>query len=153
MEVGPDGPHLARCRNVGFGLAQPQARRGTDLGLQPRRCPVRRGFEHLRKIVDVMPNDSELRHVADVVARLGQCYPQISAAEIDCLVQGIYERFANARIREFIPLLVERAAREEIQEHRVEAVSRTALRPVVIFELPAEGVSETSGATSGRAGS
>lgn len=58
--------------------------------------------------------DAERQSIANVVARLVSCHPGITMADMDCLVQSIYERFVDARVRDFIPLLVERRAREEL---------------------------------------
>ena len=61
--------------------------------------------------------DSERHQVAKIAERLAHCHPGISPADMDCLVQSIYARFSDAHVRDFIPLLVERRAKEQIEAH------------------------------------
>ncbi|ETD31401.1 three-helix bundle dimerization domain-containing protein [Williamsia sp. D3] len=58
--------------------------------------------------------DGERRQIAAVAKRLGDSHPKIATADVDRLVQTIYDRFLDARVRDFIPLLVERRAREAL---------------------------------------
>jgi hypothetical protein len=54
-----------------------------------------------------------LRHVA---ARLAQQFPELSAKEIDRAVTGHYTAFEHSPIRDFVPMLVERATRQQLTE-------------------------------------
>jgi hypothetical protein len=58
--------------------------------------------------------DTEHQSIAKVVRRLVDCHPGTSTADMESLVWSIHERFAHARIRDFVPLLVERSAREAL---------------------------------------
>lgn len=52
--------------------------------------------------------------IREVTARLAKRFPDRPAAEIDTAVCSQYRRFTEARIRDFIPVLVERAARDDL---------------------------------------
>jgi hypothetical protein len=54
-----------------------------------------------------------LRHVA---ARLAQQFPELPAEEIDQAVTGHYAAFEHSPIRDFVPVLVERATRQQLAE-------------------------------------
>lgn len=58
--------------------------------------------------------DDERRQVAHVVERLHVRHPAIAIADIEQIAQAIYCRFAQARVRDYVPLLVERAAQDHI---------------------------------------
>jgi hypothetical protein len=49
-----------------------------------------------------------------VERRLADKYPEFSADYIAAVVQHVYARFRWSRVRNFIPLLVERRAAEEL---------------------------------------
>jgi len=55
-----------------------------------------------------------------VRARLAQQFPDRSADEIDHAVTAHYDTFTDSPIRDFVPVLVERAARRQLtqQAHR-----------------------------------
>ncbi|MFZ2173363.1 MAG: hypothetical protein WAW17_04895 [Rhodococcus sp. (in: high G+C Gram-positive bacteria)] len=63
-----------------------------------------------------MTADDELLQVEKVIARLITRYPSISPADIEDAVRTIHKRFATGRIRDFVPLLVEKAARRDIAD-------------------------------------
>lgn len=69
-----------------------------------------------------MTGDDELLQVEQVIERLITRYPSVSAADIEHTVRGIHGRFENGRIRDYVPLLVEKAARRAISDQ----VSETA---------------------------
>lgn len=53
-----------------------------------------------------------------VVARLVRQFPELSAEDIDRAVYGQYDRFDGSPIRDFVPVLVERATRRQLtQDH------------------------------------
>lgn len=52
--------------------------------------------------------------IREVIARLAKRFPDRPAAEIDTAVSSQYRRFTDARIRDFIPVLVERAVRDDL---------------------------------------
>jgi len=58
-----------------------------------------------------MVKTDEATQIAEVIARVVATYPDHSAADITQVVQTLHAGFDNAKIREFVPLLVEREAR------------------------------------------
>ncbi|KQR94180.1 hypothetical protein M1742_24920 [Salmonella enterica subsp. enterica serovar Typhimurium] len=56
----------------------------------------------------------ETEPLADVVRRLHQRFPAIPTERVADAVMAAYYRFDGARIRDFIPVLVERAARNTL---------------------------------------
>ena len=51
-----------------------------------------------------------------VVGRLGGQFPELPPDEIERTVRVKYESFADSPIRDFVPVLVERAARRQLAE-------------------------------------
>ncbi|MDN3458028.1 MULTISPECIES: three-helix bundle dimerization domain-containing protein [Rhodococcus] len=66
-----------------------------------------------------MTGDEELLHVQRVITRLISRYPNVPPPEIENRVRTIHQRFAGCRIRDFVPLLVEKAARHEISNRMI----------------------------------
>jgi hypothetical protein len=59
-------------------------------------------------------------HVAikQVVARLAEAFtPTVPDEEISETVERIHHRFDGSKVRDFVPLLVENAARKELRTH------------------------------------
>ncbi|MFD3426930.1 three-helix bundle dimerization domain-containing protein [Nocardia fluminea] len=67
-----------------------------------------------------MLNDNEAAQIAQVIERLIAHFPAQSPAEIELLVRRIHERFIDARVRDFVPLLVEKAARHTVGVYPIE---------------------------------
>lgn len=65
-----------------------------------------------------MTEISEQLLIADVERRLISKYPHIPVDQIGGAVQGALARFEHSRIRDFVPLLVERHARAELANMR-----------------------------------
>lgn len=61
-----------------------------------------------------MTGDDELLQVEQAIARLIARYPSISPVDIEHAVRTIHQRFADGKVRDFVPLLVEKAARRDI---------------------------------------
>jgi hypothetical protein len=61
-----------------------------------------------------MTGDDELLQVEHVIARLIARYPSVSPVDIEHAVRTIHRRFADGKVRDFVPLLVEKAARRDI---------------------------------------
>ncbi|AQA21725.1 hypothetical protein BTZ20_4198 [Rhodococcus sp. MTM3W5.2] len=61
-----------------------------------------------------MAGDDELLQVEHVIARLIARYPSASPIDIAHTVWTIHQRFADGKVRDFVPLLVEKAARRDI---------------------------------------
>ncbi len=66
---------------------------------------------------------SEDQRMAEVLSRLVSQHPSYDPADIAQAVNGACERFASSRVRDFVPLLVERRVRSELSIPR--AASRT----------------------------
>ena len=58
--------------------------------------------------------DSEVRALDEVRHRLEKRYPTTSPENVELAVAVAYESLRNARIREFIPVLVEREAKDRL---------------------------------------
>jgi hypothetical protein len=58
----------------------------------------------------------EETHVGHVADRLAHQYPSLPASTVSEVVQELHHRFDGARVREFVPLLVERRARTALDE-------------------------------------
>jgi hypothetical protein len=56
----------------------------------------------------------ERASIDDIVCRLAETYTAFSADYVAAVVQHVYAQFRNSRVRNFIPLLVERRASEEL---------------------------------------
>jgi hypothetical protein len=67
--------------------------------------------------VSSSPSLSEDKQIAEVIARLRQRFSpeQISSAELERRVRGFHGQFAAARVRTFVAILVEIAARRLIE--------------------------------------
>lgn len=61
---------------------------------------------------------NETDAIQHVVGRLGGQFPELPAEEIERTVHDKYESFADSPIRDFVPVLVERAARRQLAEQR-----------------------------------
>ncbi|WP_418002171.1 three-helix bundle dimerization domain-containing protein [Mycobacterium sp. PDNC021] len=59
---------------------------------------------------------SEERAIGQVVARLTARYPSLDPDRIGTAVRQAHESFASSAVRDFVPLLVERHVREELDE-------------------------------------
>lgn len=64
----------------------------------------------------MMYAEDESLQIEQVIVRLATRFPSVPPAEIEVVVRGIHERFANAHIHDFVPLLVEKAARQAISD-------------------------------------
>ncbi len=65
-----------------------------------------------------MVQTDEATQIAEVIARVVGTYPDRSCADIAQVVQTLHAGFTNAKIREFVPLLVEREARAVLANDR-----------------------------------
>jgi hypothetical protein len=59
---------------------------------------------------------SEQALISDIVERLTRSYPTVPLAMIAEVVHDLHVRFDGARVREFVPLFVERHARTALVE-------------------------------------
>jgi hypothetical protein len=72
----------------------------------------------------VTPKEEEARHVADAEAELEREFPAVPPGRIHTLVHGAWATFANARVRDFVPLLTRRKARETLLQEGTTAPAR-----------------------------
>jgi hypothetical protein len=56
----------------------------------------------------------EARALETVIRRLAQRYPHCSILDVESAVRAAYERFDGRPIREFVPVLVERFACDQL---------------------------------------
>ena len=61
-----------------------------------------------------MTRDEEDRAIEQVTHRLMTRFHELSPNLVSTTVQRLHTQFADSRIRDFIPLLVERTAREQL---------------------------------------
>lgn len=57
----------------------------------------------------------ESSRIADVVLRLEQRFPQLPAGRVEDVVREVRREFEGAAVRDFVPILVEKRAREELE--------------------------------------
>ncbi len=84
-----------------------------------------------RRQVRAVAEEDAIRQVA---ARLAQQFPEVPAPDIERAVYGKYGSFDESPVRDFVPVLVERASRQQLRDARTQAQSRLirrsrALRP------------------------
>ena len=62
---------------------------------------------------DIPDEQSALEQVAE---RLGKRFPQLEAATIEATVNDVYASLADAHVRDFLPVLVEREAKKQLKK-------------------------------------
>jgi hypothetical protein len=108
-----DGDWLGRPRpgwyaaavDVGDNAAKPQGR------LTKRHTA--RNARVMGQIIQV----SEETLLADIVRRLVDEFPHVSPMVVDTLIRKEHARFEASRIRDFVPLLVQKHARRELRSN------------------------------------
>lgn len=60
------------------------------------------------------PTRTEQAAINNLIERLSKQFPELPADEIRKAVCGEYEGFEASKVRDFVPILVERAARREL---------------------------------------
>jgi hypothetical protein len=58
---------------------------------------------------------SEQAAIQGLVERLSRQFPEVDPGEIDRAVRGEYEDYEDSSVRDFVPVLVERSVRDELQ--------------------------------------
>ena len=59
---------------------------------------------------------SEQTVIEQLVARLTSRYPTISKSTVESVVHDVHARFDGRPLRDYVPLLVERSARRELDQ-------------------------------------
>ena len=93
--------------------------------------------------------DDNEKHALDVVrARLFQRYPDLEPEIVEDLIAAALDRFDGCRVRDFVPLLIERATTRTLDA----TYSRTPAppEPIRTSELPATAHAEPAVISSGR---
>jgi chromosome segregation and condensation protein ScpB len=62
----------------------------------------------------VTEKKSEREAIDDVIRRLKKKYPDVSGKELEAIVERNYSAFKNAKLRDYIAVLVEHGAKSEI---------------------------------------
>lgn len=57
---------------------------------------------------------AEQAALAKIAERIGSQFPELPSDEIERAVHGRYATFADSRIRDFVPVLVERQVKQEL---------------------------------------
>jgi hypothetical protein len=58
---------------------------------------------------------SEETHLAEIQRRLLDEFPSVSPLDVNTLIRNEHARFETSRIRDFVPLFVEKRARRELK--------------------------------------
>ena len=64
------------------------------------------------------PAAREANDIVEVTRRLSTRYPDLPSATVQAAVDQAHQKFAGARIRDFVPVFVERTARDTLAVHR-----------------------------------
>ena len=62
----------------------------------------------------MMSEEDEVRAVAEVAQRLAASFPDVAPDVVQDTVHASHQRFAGSPIRDFVPVLVERAAKSSL---------------------------------------
>lgn len=54
--------------------------------------------------------------IRNLIERLAKQFPDLSSADVRQAVCGTYDVYRHSKIRDFVPILVERAARRELDD-------------------------------------
>lgn len=77
-----------------------------------------------------MTHEEETRAIGQLIERLVMRFPQVAAETVQEVVEGAHVQFGGARIRSFVPLLVEHDAVTRLRTLAGEAdLPATTLRP------------------------
>ncbi|HKC29147.1 MAG TPA: hypothetical protein VKB75_14135 [Jatrophihabitans sp.] len=60
---------------------------------------------------------AEQAAMAKIAERVASQFPELSSEEIERVIHGRYAAFADSRIRDFVPVLVERQVKQELAAH------------------------------------
>lgn len=71
--------------------------------------------------VDAVTGSDEQSRLAEVVERLEQRFPALDRRDVESVVTEMHGELADATVRDFVPVLVEKQARDRLQE-RVRSV-------------------------------
>jgi len=72
--------------------------------------------------------EDEVRAVTEVCQRLAGVFPELSSTEIEQVVRRSHDSFTDKPIRDFVPVLVERMARQVLLAQQLEPNGRRSQR-------------------------
>ncbi|MGW4339567.1 three-helix bundle dimerization domain-containing protein [Rhodococcus koreensis] len=75
-------------------------------------------------------NVTENQHIDAVRARVRDRYPEVDPSMVNDLITAVHHRFDGCRVRDFVPLLVERAAKRVLDDTPPIAAPPIAAPPV-----------------------
>lgn len=79
-----------------------------------------------------MTEQDEAAQIEQVIERLGAQYPLVARADLELLVHTIHHGYARCRVHDFVPLLVEKAARQIVSRLPANAALRPPGRSSVV---------------------
>lgn len=65
-----------------------------------------------------MPDDKpvdEEKTIAEIIARLTERFPEASPDEVTAAVDGARESFDGSKVRDFVPVLIEKEAKKRLK--------------------------------------
>ena len=62
--------------------------------------------------------EDEVKAVREVTQRLAVSFPNVNVVDVEHAVHRSYEQFTGSPIRDFVPVLVERMARDQLLAKR-----------------------------------
>jgi len=71
-----------------------------------------------------MDTEKEKEAVERVADRLAEKFPDVDREHIEDVVHGEYDALADAKVRDYIPLLVEHESREDLTDEARTSASR-----------------------------
>ena len=70
-----------------------------------------------RTLVPVQTPGHESRAFDEVIERLVDQFPDVPADSVRAIVNAAWEEFSDSRIRDFVPVLAERNARQQLRDN------------------------------------
>ncbi|MER5459767.1 hypothetical protein ABT010_03550 [Streptomyces sp. NPDC002668] len=113
-------------------------------GLSRRPGPVERADPAGPPNLQSPGSQDELVSIRNMVARLSAAYPSVDAVTVEATVRTAYDSFHQARVRAFVPILVERRARRVLS-----AACRTAPGQAIDGRAAAAGPEPDAAAHAG----
>lgn len=89
-----------------------------------------------RRVFDNSVSVEDIAQLGRLVETLAVRYPAVPQVAIEHIVLDIHERFEGSRVRTFIPILIEKAARGDLDAFaQSELLEQTVRRPLLNMEL------------------
>ncbi|MGW7262365.1 three-helix bundle dimerization domain-containing protein [Streptomyces sp. NPDC054842] len=102
MTIDGHAPHVVRLPDE-------------DEGSHRRPEPVARAGPAAPPNLPSHGSPNETASIRNIVARLSAAYPSVDAGIVEVTVMGAYDAFRQARVRAYVPILVERQSRRELR--------------------------------------